>query len=74
MKNAKTKIVAKIHHFFIDPETGEPQYDEENFPMIGHYFQLEDQDSKPICELTGPYNSDEEAANACVRAWKTKTY
>ena len=69
-----TKVFARIFEFFIDSATGEPNYDEEGEPMIGHYYQIIDENENPISQLMGPYSSDDEAANACVKAWDNKSY
>ena len=63
-----------IHHFFPHPDTGELQKDDYGDDLLGFYYQLVDDDEKPLCDMMGPYPTGEEAAAACDKAWLSNDY
>lgn len=67
MKNQEQrKASVDIHEYSKHPGTGEYFYDDDNEPMIGHFFQFKDENDKPISDLDGPYHSDEEVKAAAL--------
>lgn len=61
---------ANIHEF--DGTTNHRDVDGD--ALKGIYFQITDEDGKPIGLLTGPYNSKPEAEAACQTAFDRDDY
>ena len=65
---------ANIHHFTSDIKKGEYCYDDDGEILDGFYYEIIGPDGKPLHDLIGPYNCAQDAEEAAVNAWKTKSY
>ena len=74
-KNNEGEFFAEIHFFDIDLKTGKVHRDEFGEELIGHYYQLIEQETdEALSFLTGPYNSEDEAEQAAQKAFSSGDY
>lgn len=70
-----TERVANIHHFTFDlKQEKDGFFDDEGDPMNGYYYEILNENGKPLHDIMGPYKTYEEAEEACQNAWSTDSW
>ena len=72
MRGKNKMAHAQIHHYDYDIKETNPHVDDYGEELLGYYYQLFDDNNKPLTNLMGPYSTKDEVEAASKADWMVR--